>query len=175
MFGSLTDKLAIVGACAVVFWIICWLILVSKNESLPGWVSSLATILGGLLSFCTAITTALFFIPIAILSHQAQEKARHEGFQEGLKIGQKLNSSDIEKYKNEGYEKASHYYNRILDKKTQRMNKVFLEYMSFYHRCRTNPELTEFMADIPEPDGYKNYLKYNKSLTSHTDKDEVSS
>ena len=91
MFGAFTDKLALVGVAAIVFWIICWLVLLSKNDSLPGWISSLSAIVAGLLAFCTAISTALFAIPLYILYQQAYSKIKHEGFQEGLKIGEKMN------------------------------------------------------------------------------------
>lgn len=161
MFGSLTDKLAIVGACAVVFWIICWLILVSQSDRIPHWLSSLAAIVACIFAVVTALPTALFFAPIYLNFNQTYNKIKHEEFQKGLTSSLSVSSKELKDAHDKGYNEAVERYEKIIQKDRSKFNKVFVAYCGLYIKCKNDPQLLEAIRDVPAPNGFEFYEKHH--------------
>lgn len=112
MFKDVSFWLEIIGACAVVYWVICWLILVSKNESLPNWITKIATIISCLLAFCTVPFSAIFSIPIVINFRNTIDNARHEEFQKAEHLYDTLHKKDYSKGYDKGWRASEQFYKK---------------------------------------------------------------
>lgn len=163
MFDKLPFFLEIIGACAVVYWIICWLILVSKNDNLPEWISVIASILCGLLAVCTAPFSVVFTIPLFIIFQRTHEDVSHREYHRGLNERFSESSKQIQQSYDKGYKAASERYEKIISQRMEKVNRMHLNYISLYLKCKKDPSLSEMMNDVPEPEGLENYLKYHNA------------
>jgi len=155
MFGSFTDKLAIVGVCAIVFWIICWLILVSKNDRIPGWISSLATAIGCVLTFCTVLSSAIFSLPLFILYRQASDAIEHKAFNKGIEFEKAAQPGALKLAEQEGYNKGVKECNRKYNLLCTEYDWLYDMYRTMYEEYSKGTPFEEIEDDLGDPQNWK--------------------
>ena len=156
-FGSATNILAIIGACAIVFWIICWLILMSKSDFFPHFVQSSSAALAAILAFCTAIPSAILALPIWLNFRKVYDSEYRRGLHEKFSDS----SSQLKKSYDEGYNDAAAVYKEARKKDLKKVNEMYLNYCALYHKCQSEPNSSLLLSNVPVPDGFDSYLKYH--------------
>lgn len=126
-FGPATNYLSVLGVCTIVFWIICWLILVSKNDNLPKWISNLASLIIGLLAFCTAIPSALLALPIWLNFHKSFIEISRKEYRRGLDEKYSESSKQIQDAYDSGYRAAEKEFHAKFDRFIKAKNRELYE------------------------------------------------
>ena len=106
MFGSATNTLALIGVCAIVFWIICWLILMSKSDAFPRFVQNAAAALAAVLAFCSAIPSALLALPIWINFQKTYDEISKREYNRGLGERRSVSASQLDDMYYNGYDRG---------------------------------------------------------------------
>lgn len=155
MFGSYTNKLAILGVCAIVFWIICWLVLLSKNDKLPHWLSGFAAILAGLLAFVTAIPSALFSAPIIMNMNLVSKEARKEGFDKGMEVEKAAHPGALKLAEQEGYKKGYGAFQNKYEMLCIEYDWLCDGYSFMYKEYEKGTPFDEIKEDLTTPENMK--------------------
>ena len=127
MFGTATNALAVIGVCAVVFWIICWLVLSSKSDFIPGFLQSANSALAVILAFCTAIPSALLALPLWLLYRQAHAEISRREYRRGLEEKLSESSRQIKDAYASGFRAAEKEFHSKYDRFIESKNRELYE------------------------------------------------
>ena len=159
MFGSATNTLALIGACAIVFWIICWLILASKSDFFPHFVQSASAALAAILAFCSAIPSALLALPIWLNYRKTMDQIRREEHDKTKDLYEKLHAKDYQKGYDKGWTASQSFYKNVYPSLKDDSRKLMYDYdillkdYCYLHKlCSSSKEFRDKLEDLSTPE-----------------------